>query len=218
MNTECTRDAYSRRVQVLHWLSAALISMMIPLGFYMQGIKSQPLELSAFRLHVLLGVVVLAVTVLRLVWRWVDDSPGPLPDLSPLHRRILGIVHALLYLVLAGLSISGLLLLLQSGLAAILLGLSSQPIPANLSEYLPRQAHAAEARVYIALLVAHLGGITVHQLTTGDVLSRMGVQIGQSPLPTGRTPLRSKSATETPVIRGPDREYGKLRTVFQSLF
>ncbi len=180
MSTDRTTDEYSRRVQVLHWLSAALILTMIPLGFCMQRIESPPLELFAFLVHVLLGVVILALTLLRLLWRWIDASPAPLANLSPLHRRGIGIIHALLYLVLAGLSISGLVLLAQSGLAAILLGLSSEPIPGNMSEYLPRQAHAAEARVYIALLVAHVGGVAVHQLTRGEVLSRMGIQIGQS--------------------------------------
>ncbi len=180
MNKERTPDAYSPRVQVLHWLSAALILMMIPLGFLMQRIASQPLELFALRLHMLLGVVVLVLTAVRLIWRWVDGSPGPLPGLSPLHRRLVGVVHALLYLVLAGLSISGAVLLLQSGLGAILLGLSSEPIPANLSEYLPRQAHALEARVYIGLLVGHLSGVFVFQLTKGEVLSRMGVRVGHT--------------------------------------
>ena len=123
---------------------------------------------------------ILVLTVLRLIWRWVDGSPGPLPDLSPLHRRIIELIHALLYLVLAGLSISGLVLVVQSGVAATLLGLSSEPIPASLSEYLPRRAHGIEARVYIALLVAHVSGVIIHQLSRGDVLSRMGVQIGQT--------------------------------------
>ncbi len=201
MNTEWTRDAYSRRIQVLHRLSAALILMMIPLGFCMQRIESQPLELFALRLHVLVGVVVLVLTLLRLIWRWVDRSPNPLPNLSPLHLRIVGVMHALLYLVLAGLSISGLVLLVQSGLAEVLLGLSSDPIPANLSEYLPRQAHALEARVYIALLVAHLGGVIVHQLTRGEVLSRMGVQIGQTA--EGRA-WRSAFETTAPAKCQPD--------------
>ncbi len=201
MNTEWTRDAYSRRVQVLHWLSAALILTMIPLGFCMQRIESQPLEFFALRLHVLLGVVILVLTLLRLIWRWVDGSPGPLPGLSPLHLRIVGGTHALLYLVLAGLSISGLVLLMQSGLAAILLGLSTDPIPANLSEYLPRQAHAVEVRVYIALLVAHIGGVVVHELTRGEVLFRMGVQIGQTA--EGRA-WRSTFETEAPAKCQPD--------------
>ncbi len=179
MNTDCKQDAYSRRIQVLHRLSAALILMMIPLGFSMQGIESPTLKLFAFRLHVLLGISVLVLTLLRLIWRWVDGSPGPLPNLSRLHLRGVGATHALLYLVLAGLSISGVVLLMQSGLAPVLLGLSSDPIPANLSEYLPRQAHAIEARVYIALLAAHVCGVLLHQLTRGEVLSRMGIHLGQ---------------------------------------
>ncbi len=201
MTTEWTRDAYSRRVQVLHWLSAALILLMIPLGFCMQGIESRSLELFAFRLHVLSGIVVLALTVLRLVWRWMDGSPEPLQDLSPLHRRMVGFIHALLYLVLAGLSISGVILLMQSGLGAILFGLSSEPIPADLGEYLPRQAHAAEARVYMALLVAHVGGVLVHQLTHGEVLARMGVHVGQAAV---RQDWKSVFETAAPAEHQPD--------------
>ncbi len=178
MSREETRDAYSDRIQILHWLSAVLILLMIPLGFAMQRIESQSLQLGAMRFHVLLGFVVLGLTLLRVVWRWVDDSPDPLPDLSDLHRRGIGMVHVLLYLLLAGLSISGVLLLVQSGLGLTLMGLSGDPVPVNLSESLPRQAHGLEARVYIALLVAHLGGIVVYQFSKGDVLSRMGIRMG----------------------------------------
>ena len=165
MKTASTPDEHTRRVQVLHGMSALLILLMIPLGFYMQRIESQPLELLAFRIHVLLGIVILALTLL--------------PDLSPLHARMVGIVHVLLYLVLLGLSISGLILLMQSGLAGILLGQSAEPIPANLNEYLPRKAHGAEARIYIALLLSHVAGVLIHQLTKGEVLARMGIRTGQ---------------------------------------
>jgi cytochrome b561 len=199
MNTDCQQDAYSRRIQVLHRLSAALILMMIPLGFCMQGIESPTLKLFAFRLHVLLGISVLVLTLLRLIWRWVDGSPGPLPHLSRLHLRGVGTTHALLYLILVGLSISGVVLLMQSGLAAVLLGLSSDPIPANLSEYFPRQAHAIEARVYIALLAAHVGGVLLHQLTRGEVLSRMGIHVGQTA--ERRAPRNAFGTVATPTTR-----------------
>jgi cytochrome b561 len=176
---------------------------MIPLGFCMQGIESHALKLLAFRLHVGLGISVLVLTLLRLVWRWLDGSPGPLPHLARLHLRGMEAAHALLYLVLAGLSISGVVLLVQSGLAAVLLGLSSAPIPADLSQHLPRQVHAIEARFYIALLAAHVCGVLLHQFTRGEVLSRMGIHVGQT-----AKRRASRNASTTPAQAGyqPDAE------------
>ena len=79
--------------------------------------------------------------------------------------------HILLYLVLIALVVSGVSMLVLSGLAPVPLGL----VPGQIKDVPPRSAHHLFALVLIALLVIHLAGVLHYQLLKGDTLARMGV-------------------------------------------
>ncbi len=191
MTRENSPVRYAPRAQALHWLSAALILAMIPLGFLMGGVESDGSKLALLRLHALVGGVLLLLTGLRAAWSRTDAAPASPPDLSPLHRRGMKQIHRLLYGIPIVLTLSGCALLVQSGIGAILTGLSADPLPADLDGFPARAAHGLLARLYIALLVAHIGGVFVHQLTKSDVLSRMGVRF---PACGGQNAVRGRDA------------------------
>jgi cytochrome b561 len=169
-----TKTHYGRVAVTLHWLSALLIILMIPMGFWMQGIEPEVKPL-LYRTHVLMGLAVLGLTVLRLIWRWFDVSPDLPANLDSSHRRGYKIIHGLLYVVLLVLAGSGIALNITSGLGEILFAGAAGPIPANLSDFPARAAHGLTSRLYIALLFAHVAGVLSFQATQGDVLSRMGL-------------------------------------------
>ena len=165
---------YGRATQLLHWLSALLILFLIPMGFLMQTVNDEA-RLSLYRTHVILGILVLGLTLVRLGWRWFESPPEPPPGLAGTGLLAYRVVHWALYLVLLVLAISGIALNVVSGLGDILSGTVAGPIPGNLSDYLPRTMHGLAARVYIGLLVAHIAGVISYQAAEGDVLRRMGV-------------------------------------------
>ena len=76
----------------------------------------------------------------------------------------------MLYLVLVALVVSGVSMLVLSGLAPVPLGL----VPGQIKDVPPRSAHHLFALVLIALLVIHLAGVLHYQLLKGDTLARMG--------------------------------------------
>ena len=94
-----TQHRYGGVAIGLHWVSAVLILGMLPLGFLMQN-AGEGDRLLWYRLHVMVGIAVLLLTMARLVWKWFDVKPAPTPGLSGVHLRGMELVHVLLYLVL----------------------------------------------------------------------------------------------------------------------
>ncbi len=94
--------AYTLTARVLHWITAALVLTMIPIGIVMVNVEFEEEEVGDFLFHIhrSFGVVVLAIVAIRLTWR-LTHPPLPLPaDISPLQRRAARTVHWLLYALL----------------------------------------------------------------------------------------------------------------------
>ena len=180
MSLKSTQLQYGRMAQIFHWVSAVLIILMMPLGFLMQGASDEATKLFLYQVHAIGGGAVLFLTLLRVGWRWFEPTPDPPADLSPMHQLGLKITHILLYVVLLGLAVSGVGLLLISGLGEILSGAVDASIPADFSQFSPRIVHGLTARLYIALLLAHVGGVILHQVTKTDVLKRMGWSLSKA--------------------------------------
>ena len=175
MSSKSISEQYGLTAQRYHWISAVLIVAMIPLGFLMQNVESEATKLLLYRGHALIGALILIITIARIVWRRKDINPEPPKELHGLHLKAFNAIHALLYVLIFVLTLSGVGSVVISGLGDILSGASTSPIPADLSEFAPRQAHGIAAKIYIALLVGHIGGVVFHQITKSDVLSRMGI-------------------------------------------
>ena len=165
-------EIYDRGTQRFHWTSAALILTMIPTGFLMQDAEGAT-KLLLYRSHAAVGILLVALTLIRIIWRFRHPTPVPPPGLEPLHVRGLEVTHVLMYLLLLVLSVSGLAMLGLSALPEVLRG-GSTTYP-DLTELGPRKAHGAAAYAYIALLVLHVVGVAVHQIRHGGSFQRIGV-------------------------------------------
>jgi cytochrome b561 len=166
-------QTYDQGTQLFHWASAVLILGMIPLGFLMQH-AAGAVKLSLYRAHALTGSVVLLLTVVRIVWVVTHASPEPLP-ISRLHSTGMKGIHVLLYAVLLIMTASGLAMMALSTLPNVLKGVATT-FP-DLSKLPARKVHGVGARIYVALLAAHVGGVLRYQFVEGDIFSRMGVTL-----------------------------------------
>lgn len=70
---------YSHVAMGLHWGLGALIVAVFVGGLYMTGLPFSPLRLKLYNWHKWAGMVILALSVLRLVWRITHPVPA-LPD------------------------------------------------------------------------------------------------------------------------------------------
>ncbi len=162
---------WSTPMMLLHWLSAALVAGLVLAGLVfteLPAASSERLQLS--RLHSLAGGALVLLTIARLLLRRRGPSPAPLP-LPALHRRGVGLLHALLYAVIFSLGASGLLTAARSAWPDYLQGRLAEA-PA-LDALLSRDVHEALAFTLVGLVLTHVAGVLLHQLRRGGALGRM---------------------------------------------
>ena len=66
---------------------------MIPLGLVMHNLSDGTPKQVMYNAHVTLGLVVIAVTILRLAWLAFHWWPEPLTGLSPYRLKFLTAIH-----------------------------------------------------------------------------------------------------------------------------
>lgn len=98
---------YSPVGQVFHWTMAALVSFQLGWGWHMGGLPAGGEKLRAYALHAEIGLLMLALAMLRLLWRII--VPGPVNDADRLgwQTRAAQLTHILFYLCFFGLPLSG---------------------------------------------------------------------------------------------------------------
>lgn len=166
------RTDYTGLAQALHWASALLLIGMIGAGLTMTRIGEGPAQEGLYNAHVAAGLLVLALTAVRVVALIVRRWPAPPDGLSPLNRAAYLATHTLLYVLLVALLASGVGMLLASGVAPVPGGIA----PGDVADSAARVAHSALSKVFGALLVVHVAGVVRHQLTKGGAFARMGVR------------------------------------------
>jgi cytochrome b561 len=161
-------ERYGSVAIVLHWLSAALILALLLAGFIAANSTDSATKAAILRLHAPTGVLVLALTVLRLVW-WLafDRRPEPPAETPPLQAKAAKGVHGLLYLTVVVLAASGVALMALSGARPILMGEVEGVLP-DFWNYPPRYVHAAMAWLLALLVVSHVAAALHHQLIRRD--------------------------------------------------
>ncbi len=111
-----TGDAFGLVSRYAHWASAVLILCLVPMGLFMTVLPEGSPDRDVFMaVHQTLGVTVLVLVLLRLAWLR-RSAPPPLPaDLKPWERRLAGALHPVLYGLILGLPVTGLLLSVTQG-------------------------------------------------------------------------------------------------------
>jgi cytochrome b561 len=90
----------------LHWIIALSIIFMIPLGLLLDDLPMS-IRFGAYTLHKSIGITVLALSIFRLIWRFMNPPP-PLPATVPPHERVLAkAVHWVLYFLMIAMPLTG---------------------------------------------------------------------------------------------------------------
>lgn len=103
--------SHTRITKILHWFSAAVVVFLFSLGLWMTRLdyyhswyREAPL------VHIGVGLLFILLLLTRLVNRLSTLRPAPLANHKPWERRVAHLTHALLYLLLVVMVISGYLL------------------------------------------------------------------------------------------------------------
>ena len=149
---------------------------MLTAGLVMTNLpRESVLRLWITRMHIAGGLAVGGLLVTRTFTLLVAERVTPLP-LSPLHRWGALASRVLLYVVLAG--------LLLSGFSTLAMGVplgdwltGEEPLAPVLDAVPARHWHTWLSRGYLGLVVLHVSGILFHHARRGDVLQRMGLKV-----------------------------------------
>lgn len=120
---------YTRPAILLHWLVALLIVCAFVMGLVMTDIHGiTPTKLKYYSWHKWMGVTVLALACLRILWR-LTHKPPPHPAHMPRWQvQAAEGMHALLYVLIFAVPISGYLYTLSAGVPVVYLGLVKLPV------------------------------------------------------------------------------------------
>lgn len=100
----------------LHWLVAVTVIGLFALGFWMVGLNYySSWYRTAPDIHKSIGLLLLALMVVRVAWRFANHGPAPLASHGRVTRLATKAGHALLYVGLFGVMISGYLISTADG-------------------------------------------------------------------------------------------------------
>ncbi|MUM16047.1 cytochrome b [Mycobacterium sp. CBMA271] len=171
-SSSSTDERFGWAAQLLHWTMAVLIITMLVLGALLVGsVGDYPLVLAW---HKSIGVVVLALAVLRIGNRIVNRPP-PLSLAQP-ERFIAAGSELAMYTLFLVQPVIGWALVSASGVPVEIAGMRFPSIvPTSIGTYgVLREAHAWVAYALLACVVAHVSAVLFHTIGLRDrLLARM---------------------------------------------
>jgi cytochrome b561 len=167
---------YSGAAIALHWATAVLILANLLLGLSMVPLPISPRKLQWYLWHKSIGVTIFLLTSLRLAWRALRPHPAPVP-MPRWQRRAAAAAHALLYVLLIAIPVSGWLYSSATGVQVVYAGVLALPdlVPKDkaLADVL-RAVHVALNSLLAAVVCVHVAAALKHHFVDRDeVLVRM---------------------------------------------
>ena len=167
---------YTRTAIALHWLLALGLLGLLALGAIMTSLPFSPARLKLYNWHKWAGIVVLALSIVRLAWRLTHRPPADVA-MPVWQQRVAHAMHGLLYLLFLAVPLVGWAYSSAAGFPVVLFGLWPLPdfVTADrlLAETL-KSLHGTLAWALLALIVVHVAAAFKHQLVDRDgLLQRM---------------------------------------------
>ncbi|WP_435114424.1 cytochrome b [Candidatus Pelagibacter bacterium nBUS_36] len=170
MHVKNTLTEYGLISKFLHWASAALLLIQIPLGFYLVDLDFGPERLSFENIHVIIGLSIFYLVILRLIYKIFNPTPKLEPSIFKGQKFLAKLNHVLLYVTILSITISGIFKKLFNGEALTII-FKKIKIQDNfeLGE-LFYDIHIFSNYLLIALIIIHLMAVIIHKLFFNDNL------------------------------------------------
>ena len=170
MHSRNTVTEYSLISKLLHWLSAIILFVQIPLGFYLVDLDFGPERLSIENIHVFIGLSVFYLVILRLINKIINPPPKLEPSVFKGQKFLAKSNHILLYVTILSITISGIFKKLFNG-ETLIIFFKKIKIEDNfeLADFF-YNIHVIANYLLIALIIIHILAVIVHKLFFGDNL------------------------------------------------
>lgn len=178
MNLKNTPEHWGSISKILHWLIAGLILLLGVVGLVMGELPKTPKYFWVFTAHKSLGISVLALVLLRLLWRLYGGTPRAIAGTPGWQARLAAATHALLYVLMFAIPLAGWLYDSASGLRPFrLFGQLPMPKLVAPDERTAALSHALHEWGFWLLILAvlvHAAAALYHHLHLEDAtLARM---------------------------------------------
>ena len=172
MTTNSSKRYHPLQV-TLHWLTVALVFAAFIFGKYSSLLPNDASEIAPLRIHMLLGITMLLVIIVRFITRMKVPRPAYASTGNAFLDGFGKFVHYALYLLVLLMAVSGMSLSLQAGLPSIVFG-GSGILPADFFDFAARMLHGFIAPALFLLILLQVGAAFYHQLALKDnLLARM---------------------------------------------
>ena len=159
-----TLTEYGTISKIFHWLSAAVLIIQIPLGFYLVDMDFSEKRITIESIHVTLGLSIFYLTLLRLIYKTFNPTPTLQNNIFPGQKIIAKLNHIFLYVAILSITVSGILKKLFNGETLIIF---FKEIKIQDNFVLADQfynIHIFSNYTIIALISLHIFAVIIHKL------------------------------------------------------
>lgn len=177
MSISDAHPGYTGTAKLLHWTILALLVAQFIVAWSMPHIGRNTKPDTIINLHLTLGVVALAVAIMRLGWRATHAEPPPLDGIPPWQTRSARVIHWLLYALLVVVPVLGYVNASWRGFPVVMFGLE---LPKVMATRAPGWGWTGDVHgllanyLMLALVGLHVAAALYHYFIRRDgVLQRM---------------------------------------------
>jgi cytochrome b561 len=153
-------DRFGWVSRTIHWAMAAGILGMLALGRYITRMEPSLDRLWLYGFHKSVGLVILALVVVRVVWHRISPPPAPLGGVAAWQLRLARGAHLTLYALMLAVPVTGWVGSAATGIDVLWFGVTLPRI-APVSEVWSEVAfalHEVLTTALIALVFLHVAG------------------------------------------------------------
>ena len=191
---------YTKTAVILHWLIALSIFAMFGLGWFMADLPKEVPKQTAFdifdlgvytwnageaisprsfyfNLHKSFGVTIIALILVRILWRVSHKPPTLLISYKAWERKLATGAHHLLYMFMVALPVSGLTMAIYSKYGVKWFGMSFiSGVDNNPMREIFKETHEIIGIIMLAILAVHVLGALKHKFVDkDDTMKRMSL-------------------------------------------
>jgi len=172
MQLKSTKSKFGVCSLTIHWLNTLLVIIIILSGLLLTFVPffRDPFQ---YHLHTGFGLMILTLTIIRIIWYFIDTKPS-LPDgIEGLHAKLYDWNHSGLYILMILMSISGAVILFTTDLKNFLF----DDAPTTTYFDMPVTfIHDIIGYILIIFVGVHIVGVFYYQFFKSKILIRMGVK------------------------------------------
>jgi cytochrome b561 len=184
MSIRNTHARWGAVAQLLHWSIVILMATQVTLGLTLKTLRPGPTFFAIINTHKSIGITILALALIRLLWRWANPVPALPGNLKPYERVLARVTHIGLYVIIFAMPLTGWIGSSAHGFTVKWFGLFA--VPNLVSKDLPLSGlmgglHTALAIAFGFIVALHIVAAFRHHFVLRDgTLRRMlpGESIG----------------------------------------